>query len=112
MRDLRAYCLPNALGTLMLADLSIAVCWCVLQSIVLPSGMVYHRKYLAMYTEAPTLQPARRLVDDVMNCDDILFNFMVANATNSAPVFIGRRGRTCGLLPLPSSCTLTQGQSI
>ena len=58
------------------------------RSIVLPSGMVYHRRYLALYTERIPAE-ARALVDDVMNCDDILFNFMVANSTKHAPVFIG-----------------------
>jgi hypothetical protein len=56
-------------------------------SIMLPSGMVYHRKYLFMYTHAIP-DAARRLVDENMNCDDILFNFMVANHTQSGPVVL------------------------
>lgn len=63
------------------------------RSIVLPSGMVYHRRYLKMYTE-DLPHKARALVDRVTNCDDILFNFMVANATGNAPVFIGTDGIT------------------
>lgn len=56
-------------------------------SMVLPSGMVYHREYLHMYTfELPEV--ARRIVDEIMNCDDLLFNFMVANATHKGPVLI------------------------
>ena len=37
-------------------------------------------------------QSARALVDETTNCDDILFNFMVANTTGSAPVFVGTAG--------------------
>ena len=61
------------------------------QSIVLPTGMVYHRKYLDLYTnELPAA--ARKLVDDMVNCDDILFNFLLANATGEPPVFVDTRG--------------------
>ncbi|KAJ3416794.1 hypothetical protein HDV05_000168 [Chytridiales sp. JEL 0842] len=56
-------------------------------SIVLPSGFVYHRKYLDMYTKQLP-QSARDTVDKIMNCDDILFNMMIANATSSGPVVI------------------------
>lgn len=56
-------------------------------SIMLPSGLVYHRKYLSMYTyDLPAA--TRQLVDETMNCDDILFNFMVANATRAGPVVL------------------------
>ena len=56
-------------------------------SIVLPSGFVYHRRYLDKYTfELP--QIARDLVDSVQNCDDILFNFLIANTTKQGPVVI------------------------
>lgn len=38
-----------------------------------------------MYTsELP--QAARDLVDNVQNCDDLLFNYMLANATGSGPI--------------------------
>ncbi|KAJ3091777.1 Exostoses (Multiple)-like 3 [Quaeritorhiza haematococci] len=56
-------------------------------SIILPSGMIYHRKYMKMYAEELP-QTARDLVDELMNCDDILFNYMVSNATNSGPVVL------------------------
>eukprot|EP00037_Helgoeca_nana_P024860 m.266774 g.266774 ORF g.266774 m.266774 type:complete len:365 (+) comp26769_c0_seq7:154-1248(+) len=61
------------------------------QSIVLPSGMVYHSDYLHMYTSMVPAA-ARALVDETTNCDDILFNFMVANATGQPPVFVQRSG--------------------
>ncbi|KAJ1556452.1 Exostoses (Multiple)-like 3, partial [Cladochytrium tenue] len=56
-------------------------------SIVLPSGSVFHRKYLDMYTHALP-QVARDKVDELTNCDDILLNMMVANATGSCPVVV------------------------
>jgi hypothetical protein len=56
-------------------------------SMVLPSGFVYHRRYLYQYTyELP--QTARNIVDSLRNCDDILFNFLIANATKQGPVVI------------------------
>ncbi|KAJ3099914.1 hypothetical protein HDU96_010532 [Phlyctochytrium bullatum] len=56
-------------------------------SIMLPSGAVYHRRFHHMYSyELPGA--ARRVVDRLTNCDDILFNMMVANATGNAPVVI------------------------
>ncbi|KAJ3218173.1 Exostoses (Multiple)-like 3 [Dinochytrium kinnereticum] len=56
-------------------------------SIMLPSGAVYHRRFHEMYSRSlPTA--ARLTVDKLTNCDDILFNMMVANATNSGPVVI------------------------
>lgn len=60
-------------------------------SIVLPSGMVYHRKYLSWYSFK--LPPAaRKLVDSLTNCDDLLFNMMVTNATGEPPVFVSSKG--------------------
>ncbi|KAJ3189030.1 Exostoses (Multiple)-like 3 [Irineochytrium annulatum] len=56
-------------------------------SMVLPSGAVYHKKYHEMYTNALPRQ-ARMTVDRLTNCDDILFNMMIANATGSGPVVI------------------------
>jgi hypothetical protein len=54
---------------------------------VLPSGGVYHRRYLYQYTyELPRI--ARDIVDSLRNCDDILFNFLIANATKQGPVVI------------------------
>jgi len=60
-------------------------------SIVLPSGMVYHRKYLDMYTFSIP-QAAREMVDEITNCDDLLFNFMVANHSGTPPVFVRTTG--------------------
>ena len=60
-------------------------------SLALPSGMVYHRRYMDAYTlGAP--RDARELVDELVNCDDLLFNFVVANATHRPPVFVDTSG--------------------
>eukprot|EP00049_Salpingoeca_infusionum_P009649 m.164093 g.164093 ORF g.164093 m.164093 type:complete len:883 (+) comp14394_c0_seq2:164-2812(+) len=70
------------------------------QSILLPSGMIYHRKYFELYN-APHLKHARELVDLLTNCDDILINFVVANATKSAPIFLdtSTSGHYVGAVP-------------
>eukprot|EP01147_Barroeca_monosierra_P004131 gene4131-65_t len=61
------------------------------QSIVLPSGMVYHQKYMHKYSyELPSY--LRKHVDTVVNCDDLLFNFLVANATSKPPIFVQSQG--------------------
>ncbi|TPX68425.1 hypothetical protein CcCBS67573_g07201 [Chytriomyces confervae] len=65
-------------------------------SIVLPTGMVFHRKYLDMYTYALP-QHARDIVDSKVNGEDILFNLMVANATRSGPVFVNLFSRGIAL---------------
>lgn len=56
-------------------------------SMMLPSGSVYHRKYLGMYANALP-SSAKGYVDSVLNCEDILFNFMVSNATRTSPVVV------------------------
>ncbi|KAL6075254.1 glycosyltransferase family protein 64 C3 [Balamuthia mandrillaris] len=56
-------------------------------SIVLPSGLMLHKDYHAMYSDG-SLQEARQLVDSFMNCEDILMNFVVANATGRPPVIV------------------------
>lgn len=55
-------------------------------SIVLPTCFIYHRKYQTMYAKLPA--EALHYVDMTMNCDDILFNFLVSNVTKSGPVVV------------------------
>ncbi|KAI8613692.1 exostosin [Chytriomyces sp. MP71] len=56
-------------------------------SIALPSGSVFHRKYLEMYTHAlPPL--AREMVDNILNGEDILLNMVIANATGKPPLIV------------------------
>ncbi|KAI8830248.1 exostosin, partial [Chytridium lagenaria] len=56
-------------------------------SIMLPSGAVYHRRFHSIYSYVLPAS-SRRTVDQLTNCDDILFNMMVANTTGNAPVVI------------------------
>ncbi|TPX76977.1 hypothetical protein CcCBS67573_g01750 [Chytriomyces confervae] len=56
-------------------------------SILMPSATVYHAKYHHMYTYALP-ERARAVVQELTNCDDILFNMMVANATCAGPVVL------------------------
>ncbi|GAA5852127.1 hypothetical protein JCM8547_000166 [Rhodosporidiobolus lusitaniae] len=64
-------------------------------SIVLPSGYVYHRKFLHEYTyDVP--QEARDLVDELMNCEDVLVNFAFANRTGHGPVLINAWAKMIG----------------
>lgn len=68
-------------------------------SILLPSGTVYHKRFSHLYTYGAPKE-ARDFVHKNMNCEDILFNFLVANATNQGPVVISHwqhSGRTDGL---------------
>jgi hypothetical protein len=58
-----------------------------ISSMLLPSGSVYHRKFLNAYGSEPN-RPARNVVSRVHNCDDVLMNFVIANATNRGPVLI------------------------
>lgn len=46
------------------------------------------------------------LVDELLNCEDILMNFVVANATNSSPAILFVRPR------LRIDVSFTSGQSI
>ncbi|KAI8610646.1 glycosyl transferase family 64 domain-containing protein [Chytriomyces sp. MP71] len=61
-------------------------------SILMPSATVYHARYHEMYTKGLPKQ-AREVVDEVTNCDDILFNMLVANATGMGPVVLSDEAR-------------------
>ncbi|KAL6076826.1 EXTL3, alpha-1,4-N-acetylglucosaminyltransferase, glycosyltransferase family 64 protein [Balamuthia mandrillaris] len=56
-------------------------------SITLPSGLILHRDFLTTYTYF-TPKEALDLVDSITNCDDLLMNFVVANATGHPPVLV------------------------
>jgi hypothetical protein len=58
-----------------------------ISSMLLPSGSVYHRKFLDAYNSEPN-RPAREVVSNLLNCDDVLMNFVIANATNQGPVVV------------------------
>jgi hypothetical protein len=56
-------------------------------SIVLTKGAIMHAKYLAAYSDAAP--PAvRALVAERRNCEDIAMQFVVSNATGTAPLTV------------------------
>jgi Glycosyl transferase family 64 domain len=58
-----------------------------ISSMLLPSGSVYHRRFLDAYNSEPN-RPARDVVSNLLNCDDVLMNFVIANATDRGPVIV------------------------
>lgn len=59
-------------------------------SMVLTGVAFYHNYFNHIYTHQ-TDERALRFVDDNLNCEDILMNFVVSNATNKAPIKVGPR---------------------
>merc|ERR1711879_311045 len=57
---------------------------------VLTGVAFYHNFYNYVYTYK-TPKEAIKFVDDAMNCEDILFNFVVSNTTNKAPIKVSPR---------------------
>nr|GMC59142.1 glycosyltransferase family 64 protein C4 [Ipomoea batatas]GMD04104.1 glycosyltransferase family 64 protein C4 [Ipomoea batatas]GMD23520.1 glycosyltransferase family 64 protein C4 [Ipomoea batatas] len=64
-----------------------SVWWMGTYSMVLSKAAFFHRKYLSMYTYQ---MPAsiREYVTKNRNCEDIAMSFLVANATNSPPIWV------------------------
>ena len=60
-------------------------------SMVLPTAMAFHRSLLAAYQQLPSW--LLQTVDDVINCDDLLFNMLVANVSGKPPVLLGTQAR-------------------
>jgi len=62
-------------------------------SMVLTGVSFYHKYWHYLYTAAPTLEmkTIKDWVDNHINCEDIAFNLMVANATGKAPIKVGPR---------------------
>ncbi|KAJ3114279.1 Exostoses (Multiple)-like 3 [Phlyctochytrium bullatum] len=56
-------------------------------SIVLPSGMVFHRKMLDLYA-AEDARAAREMVHELMNCEDILINVLASREFKTPPVVL------------------------
>ena len=50
---------------------------------MLPRSLLTHRSHYVAYEAAQRHKPFRDVVDDLL-CDDIAFNFVVANATGMA----------------------------
>eukprot|EP00090_Calanus_glacialis_P044882 TRINITY_DN8055_c0_g1_i5.p1 TRINITY_DN8055_c0_g1~~TRINITY_DN8055_c0_g1_i5.p1 ORF type:complete len:650 (-),score=220.36 TRINITY_DN8055_c0_g1_i5:129-2078(-) len=62
-------------------------------SMVLTGVSFYHKYWHYLYTAAPTTEQKtiKDWVDKHINCEDIAFNIMVANATGKAPIKVGPR---------------------
>jgi len=62
-------------------------------SMVLTGVSFYHKYWHYLYTAAPTVEQKiiKEWVDKHINCEDIAFNLMVANATGKAPIKVGPR---------------------
>ncbi|XP_058728578.1 glycosyltransferase family protein 64 C3 [Vicia villosa] len=60
-------------------------------SIVLTKFMLLKSEYLFRYSceGGPRMVRMRKIVDSVRNCEDILMNFVVADATNVGPILVG-----------------------
>ena len=62
-------------------------------SMVLTGVAFYHKYWHYLYTAAPSEQQKliKDWVDEHINCEDIAFNLLVANATGKAPIKVGPR---------------------
>jgi len=62
-------------------------------SLVLTGAAFYHSYWHYLYTASPSQEQGRirGWVDEHMNCEDIAFNLMVANATGKPPIKVGPR---------------------
>lgn len=58
-----------------------------LSSILIPSGSIYHRRFTDLYN-LDSVRRARDVVRELSNCDDILLNFVIANASQNGPVLV------------------------
>ncbi|KAI4316183.1 hypothetical protein L6164_024187 [Bauhinia variegata] len=59
-------------------------------SIILTKFMILKSDYLHKYScqGGPQMIELRRTVDEMCNCEDILMNFVVADATNAGPILV------------------------
>ena len=58
-------------------------------SMLLPAGLVLHRKYLQQYSELPAT--ALKIVERTHGCEGLLLNIMVARAVGQGPVVLSSR---------------------
>ncbi|KAL6556526.1 hypothetical protein OROGR_005814 [Orobanche gracilis] len=61
-------------------------------SIILTKFMIVNTKYLVKYSCDEEYVEARRIVEDMNNCEDILMNFVVAEENQKGPVMVGAKG--------------------
>jgi hypothetical protein len=55
-------------------------------SVVLTGAAMFHQKYLDSYRLLP--ERVHLMVDELRNCEDLAFNFMIAQVTRKAPVAV------------------------
>ncbi|KAL0312255.1 UNVERIFIED_CONTAM: Glycosyltransferase family protein 64 C3 [Sesamum radiatum] len=61
-------------------------------SIILTKFMILNIKHLEKYSCDEEYREARRIVEDMNNCEDILMNFVVAEEAQKGPVMVGVKG--------------------
>ncbi|GFP81599.1 glycosyltransferase family protein 64 c3 [Phtheirospermum japonicum] len=61
-------------------------------SIILTKFMIINIKHLVRYSCDEQYREARRIVEEMNNCEDILMNFVVAEETQKGPVMVGVKG--------------------
>ncbi|KAK6158634.1 hypothetical protein DH2020_005948 [Rehmannia glutinosa] len=61
-------------------------------SIILTKFMIVNFKHLEKYSCDKQYREARRIVEDMNNCEDILMNFVVAEENQKGPVMVGVKG--------------------
>uniref|UniRef100_A0A1D1Y1X4 Exostosin-2 n=1 Tax=Anthurium amnicola TaxID=1678845 RepID=A0A1D1Y1X4_9ARAE len=77
------------------------VWWTGTYSMVLTKAAFFHRKYLALYTnQMPS--SIRDYVTNNRNCEDIAMSFLVANVTDSPPIWVKGKIYEMGLTGISS----------
>ncbi|KAL7122431.1 hypothetical protein ACP275_01G045600 [Erythranthe tilingii] len=61
-------------------------------SIILTKFMIVNIKHLERYSCDEQYAGARKIVDEMNNCEDILMNFVVAEENRKGPVLVGAKG--------------------
>jgi len=82
-------------------------------SIVLTGVAFYHSYWHYLYTAAPSpgAHSVKQWVDTHINCEDIAFNLMVANATGKAPIKVGPRKKFKCSTPSCENASMISGNA-
>ncbi len=75
-------------------------------SMLLNSGTVYSTHFHGFYS-SDSARNGRLVVDSMMNGEDVLFNFVVTNATGLPPLVVKSRGTRRSVVPEASSSSST-----
>ncbi|CAI9739292.1 exostosin-1a-like [Octopus vulgaris] len=60
-------------------------------SMVLTGAAIYHRYYNYLYSNLLNKYPVKAVVDQLQNCEDILFNFLVSHINRVPPIKVTQR---------------------